>query len=639
MPAGVPQKIIIADSALARAARLAPDSASYALHYADHLFASNPWNLTTALKVQESAIAGAERTNDSVSIALASDAVGLFLWRRYEPLVSRRFEIISLGFGWPDFVTEPFKFQEYIDAATKTWNPPLGDGLYVQTGEYFRRARILLPDSVLPFRHEAMLLASRQRWEELSSLAKSRIAQRPGQMWPWLTMGIAQHRLGNGARAAATLDSGFARMSGSDRDRLMSRARLLPTGQQKWFDTLSAVAKAQLNGVYWNVANPSMLIDGNPVYDEFRTRVAYAELMWTNEQMNVHGADSDRGEILIRWGPPDDESTLGPDPAYLLWLYRGRGLNFWFNITPTYGTANLTQYYRSNMLEPNELKRSAIWSHLPVMRRGVDSLPVQIARFRSSRDSIDVAVYGGIRAGALRFGSPTDTTLLKTGVFAIDGAGRVQTGVVDAMRTGQKDTLALVARSWRTRIPASAAYLRVEALETDALKVARAIRDVAGFTNSGFGSSDLLIGTRNTPPTQTTGARWRDFTVAPITGNAIRVDQPIDLLWEVYEPSLVNGSARYRVSIAVQREERAGLVGVAARLASRLRDAVVQSKPAGRVAVQYEQSSAGDAVRTEYLRLDLGGAKRGRYVLTLELKDLNSNAIVTRTRDIVLVER
>ena len=57
------------------------------------------------------------------------------------------------------------------------------------------------------------------------------------------------------------------------------------------------------------------------------------------------------------------------------------------------------------------------------MRRGVDCLPVQIARFRSSRDSIDVAVCGGIRAGALRFGSPTDTTVLKTGVFVIDGAG------------------------------------------------------------------------------------------------------------------------------------------------------------------------------------------------------------------------
>ncbi len=105
-----------------------------------------------------------------------------------------------------------------------------------------------------------------------------------------------------------------------------------------------------------------MLIDGNPVYDEFRTRVAYAELMWTNEQIYVHEADSDRGEILIRCGPPDDESTLGPDPAHLLWLYRSRGLNFWFNITPTYGTANLTQYYRSNMLVPNELKRSAIWT-------------------------------------------------------------------------------------------------------------------------------------------------------------------------------------------------------------------------------------------------------------------------------------
>ena len=291
MPAGVPQKIILADSAFARAARRAPDSASYALHSADHLFASNPWNLTIALKVQASAIAGAERTNDSVPIALASEAVGLFLWRRYEPLVAHRFEMISLGFGWPDFVTEPSKFQEYIDDATKTWNPPLDDGLYVQAGEYFRRARILLPDSVLPFRHEAMLLASRLRWEELSALAKSRIAPRPGQMWPWLTMGIAPHRLGNGARAAAALDSGFARMSGSDRDRLMSRARLLPTGQA---EMIRYVVRGRESPAPWRVLERRQPVDADRWQPRVR-RVPHA--------CRVRGTDVDeRADLRARGG-------------------------------------------------------------------------------------------------------------------------------------------------------------------------------------------------------------------------------------------------------------------------------------------------------------------------------------------------
>ena len=643
MPSGIPQRFIAADSALARAMRLAPDSASYAVHYGQHLFASNVWNVTTAIRVQEAAVERAERVGDSLSIAEGSDAVGLFLWRRYEPLVNRRFEIITLAYTWADYVLEPYKFQQYIDEATRKWEPPLGEYLYAQALEYFRRARTLNINAELPFRHEAMALAERNRWDELVAVSKQRIAQRPGQMWPWMAMGVAEHRLGRAARASTAFDSAFARLPRAERDRLMSLTRLLPTGQQKWFDSLSTVGKAQLDGIYWNIASPSLLLGGNPVLDEYRARVGYAELMWTNEEMRVRGADSDRGDILVRWGPPDDISTFGPDPAHLTWLYRRYGLNFYFNITPIYGTANLTQYYRSNMLEPNEMQRPAIWANVPVMRRGVDSLPVQVARFRGPPDSMDVAVFAGIRAGALRAGLPGDTSVLKTGVFAINAAGVVQAKLTDEVRTGQRDTLALTSRVWHTRVAPSAAYLRVEALETDALRVARAIRDVAGFAVSGFGSSDLLVGARITPPVTPSNPRWSEFTVVPIMGNAIRMGQPIDLLWEVYEPAIVDGAVKYRVSIAVQRVERSKLVAVAAKLAGDLRDAVVRSRgndrASDRVAVEYDRAGPGGPVRVEYLRLDLGSARAGRYVLTLEMRDLNSGLTVSRQRDIVLVER
>ena len=42
----------------------------------------------------------------------------------------------------------------------------------------------------------------------------------------------------------------------------------------------------------------------------------HAELLWTNEEYRLKGADTDRGEIFIRWGPPDDMST--PDQYTLV---------------------------------------------------------------------------------------------------------------------------------------------------------------------------------------------------------------------------------------------------------------------------------------------------------------------------------
>lgn len=638
MPGGVPQRFIAAESSLARAMHLAPDSARYAVHYGNHLWGSNFTSLTMAKRAQEGALERAERNGDSLSVSESSDAIGLLLWRRYEPMANRRYEIQQLGYTFTDFVLEPYKFRVYIDDATRLYAPPLGDYLHREALQYFRRARELHPDNELALRHEAMALAERDRWEELAGVARRQSVLRPAQRWPWLALGLAEHRLGHSDRASVAFDSGFARLPKPEREHLMSLSRLLPTLQQTFFDTLSAPAKEQLSGMYWNVASPTLLLDDNPVLDEFRARVVYADLLWTNEEVRQRGADTDRGEILIRWGPPDVISTHSPE--LLSWMYRRVGLNFFFNHPPTIGTASLTQFYRSNMLEPNKLKRPAIWENVPVMRRGVDSLAVQVARFRGATDSIDVAVFAGIRAGALRSASPADTTVLRTGVFAVDASGNVQTRVTDRVRTGEKDTLVLAARTWRTRIPATAAFLRVEALETDAIRVARAIRDVTGFSRAGFGSSDLLIATTLTAPTTAAAdTRWSDFTIVPVTGNAIRVGRPLELLWEVYEPRVVDGSASYRVSIAVQRVEPTGLKGVAARISNGVRGAVTRAGGTDRVAVEYDRTISAVPVFVEQLRLDLGGAKRGRYLLTLEVRDLHSGQSITRTRELVLVDR
>lgn len=147
-------------------------------------------------------------------------------------------------------------------------------------------------DNELAFRHEAMALAERDRWEELAGVARRQSVLRPAQRWPWLALGLAEHRLGHSDRASVAFDSGFARLPKLEREHLMSLSRLLPTLQQTFFDTLSAPAKEQLSGMYWNVASPTLLLDDNPVLDEFRARVVYADLLWTNEEVRQRGAST-----------------------------------------------------------------------------------------------------------------------------------------------------------------------------------------------------------------------------------------------------------------------------------------------------------------------------------------------------------
>jgi hypothetical protein len=304
---------------------------------------------------------------------------------------------------------------------------------------------------------------------------------------------------------------------------------------------------------------------------------------------------------------------------------------------PTYGTAFVMD--RSEQLEPEIQLRPARWDNLPMFRRGIDSMPVQVARFRRSADSLDLAVFAGIRAGALRSPLHTDTSILKTGVFAVDALGDVQTRVADVLRTGERDTLALTSRTWRTTVSAGASYLRVEAFEPEAFRVARAIRELTGFPTAGFGLSDLLIGTSITAPSNADSARWTDYRIAPVTGNALPVRRPVDLLWEVYEPAARDGSVRYRVAISVQRVERSGLIGVVARLGGSVRDAVVRSSGRDRIGVEYERTAAVRSRRTELIRLDLGNARAGRYVMTLEVTDLNAGTTAITHRDVVLVDR
>ena len=633
MPAGVPNLVIAAESSLAIASRLTPDSVHYAIAYGKHLWGTNATSLGHASRVQRYTLSKLEGGDDGAATAEVADQLGIMMWRRFQPMIGRG--LPGTQMPGANVRLKRRAFESYVNEIQRPPERMFGLALFEESLRYFRLARETMPDVEMYFRHEGMLLAERGQWAELAALASQRIRERPAQPWPWLARGLSEHRRGMWQAAQASFDSGFARLPEDDRARLTSISRLLQRSEARWYDTLSTSGKGTLHELYWNTARPSMLLPVNPVELEFRARTVYAELRFTDDEMKRNGTATNQGEIYMRYGPPD--AVYGGNSGQT-WFYLNEMMQFTFQQNWGYGTAFMSMKSWVDF-DSIRIDRPAAWTNLPVLRHRIDSVSAQVVRFRATGDSVDVAVFAGIRTGALRREAPFDSSTIRHGVFFVDELGRVITRTAGTVTSSERDTLAMHPQEYFVRTRASAKAVRIEALEPDLLQVARSITDLSGFTTSGFGVSDLLIAADVAPSSGRTGERWNDHSITSLTGSMVPRGAPLSLLWESYEPGNVGGKARLRFAVTVQRETDAGLRAVASKVIGSIRGAVTRSRPNDRLTISYDREIPVDSVLVDGLRLDLGRLDPGRYRVSLVVTDLVRNASVQRSQRFVITAK
>jgi GWxTD domain-containing protein len=181
---------------------------------------------------------------------------------------------------------------------------PLDLGDYTRAEGLFREAYARAPREPRAFRQLAMLLADRNRWNELAAAARDRTTRAPAEAWGWLTLGLALHRTADAKGSSAAFDRGLATLDERERGRLFSFEKLMSRQ-----DSITSVTLASDRGeretAVWQFLDPLWSRQTNDPQTEFLARVVYAEIRWTAEEMAMRGADSDRGEIYIRFGPPN----------------------------------------------------------------------------------------------------------------------------------------------------------------------------------------------------------------------------------------------------------------------------------------------------------------------------------------------
>lgn len=634
----------VAEKSLKEAVR--EGNAAYLVDLGRFYLTSNSAKVRSRAKgLFEKALDAARKNGDSVAMARAQDELGMTWWRRYVDRANRHiYSYVIDNVKDRRFTRDPRSIAYFIDnqtirAAAQDWS---GQREYLRAWDHFAEALAADPANAGALRHTYMALADRQRWVELEHVARMRIDADSDDAWAWLATGLAEHRLGNDAAADTAFRHGLAALAPAERARYERLARIFTPRDSAGAAHLPEKERQNLRKMYWLMADPLWSTDDNEHRLEFLSRVVFAELRFSVEEFDIHGADTDRGEVYVRYGPPPAVISFPPDPQrrgesriQVLWWYSADE-SFLFRELPTYGVATLAPP------DLRELRR--LRDTVPVVWRNagqddyVDSIHVQLVRFRAPADSGDVYVAARIPVGQL-----IDGIDLARGALDLDfrayswRAEPVFRNSTRQMLDFRKTSSGEV-RSWSTRVPPGTFLYRVEALQPDAMRGARGASRIEVNPYRGFSMSDLLVAAKVTQRPGSASGRWFDYDIDPNLG-VVRSGQPFSLLWETYGLTPRDGNDEYDVHIKLTRVRRGGIGALAAKIVGGVAGLVGISHGGNdEVTLSFPRRIPATSIALDHVTLDLGDASPGRYDLEVTVTDRATGNEVVETSSITVVE-
>jgi GWxTD domain-containing protein len=574
-------------------------------------------------------------------LAEAADMAGMAAWRSYDAIANR---------GLPSGMSKVQldnnnnwnrkNARDYVNSIATKIEPPTGDNDHATALGCFSRAVAADSSNLRYSRHLYMAYAERKKWQDLATVAARRASQFPLDFQAQLALGLGYHRLANEKEATRAFDSAFVLMDETEATRLRNLSRILrpraskemkgQVGDSASWATLPSAQRDGLEAMFWMMSDPLALTQENEFRLEFLARVVFADFRWTIDEMDLRGADTDRGDIYVRYGPPDFEMTLPGSTTdsrtrldggvTLVWDYNSK-LTFFFDLQPGFATGRVSMFDRNYV----EQLRDAVpvsFANVPASRL-LDTIPMRITRFRSGADSSDAVIAARVPIDSLIRANALDRVPVDIDLRIFDQFVKVRGMESDQLIFARDSSTAPLDRAWTRRVGPGINVVRVEAFQGDSKRGARAMTRLDPTTNVGFGMSDVLLGSK--PESRdgvTMPSRWRDVAITPSVGSFAR-NSAIGLLWEMYDLVPRDGMTKYRVAITVEREDRMGAVGFAVRVLDNVGRAVGRSQQSrDRFTIAFERQGGAVPVQVEYLSLDMTQAPPGGYRLRVEVTDL-----------------
>ena len=598
------------------------------------------------------ALRAAQERRDPRVLAEIYWELGQIHERRYATTANRRIITSSAGRFDPTVAIADWHYTADFLASGSHPVPDAGELDFRKAEDHYRAAILADPS------HEGAaigllgMLYEVGRFEEMQQTAAKLLALQPASARLRLALGLALHRLDRDVDAEPTFDQALALMSADDRRDMTSLETILREDDAKSYRRAADGSRLATDSLYWEVQDPLALTRVNEARVEFLARVAYADLRFTSHEFGTKGWRTDRGVTHIRYGPAPVVATFSPETQEIegsdaiakvttVWWYPETKLRFVFVGPPAMNYAIFADEFRSYAENARHLAPVSFDNLAPRLR--VDSVPVQVARFRadSMSSAVDVSFFADVPTREMLRDVDVATGSLETALFVSDDARARVASERDSVTVRTDAREPRLTRSWRRVLPPGSYLYRVEARENASGRSARgrAGFDVQPFVPGALAASDVLIARRVVPRAAVAEPRGRgDFFIVPNAAMRFAPGDTIFLYWETYglSPDSTN-SGRMRVEIGLRLREMDRGREFTARVLGGVADAIgLSEKGEDRVALRYERSVTIDSSDRvpNYLALALGGAPYGTYDLELTVTDLTTGGATTRTRTI-----
>ena len=465
-----------------------------------------------------------------------------------------------------------------------------------------------------------------------------------------LFLGLAYHRMRRFEEALKEYEYARSLMQ-PDEIAFYESIDLISTPEQNAIYLHAGVEeKKDIHDSFWKRRDPLFLTEMNERKLEHYSRIAYANLRFSDPGRGIEGWKTDRGKVLIRYGPPDYQyktrATINASMAGIpgapgifpvnfsksVWSYpdfefvfedRSFNQNYSFK-WGVEGTDYLHVFNRMIRTEPDRYDF--------IHPKSRFELSCSYARFLDNNGSTVLEVYHGFPEKTISTTGNKKKTNLKRGVFLFDPDWKeVRKNVTEGPHLTQyNDTLLL---GWdRIQVTPGAYHLIVEFLDEGKDKIGRwsGQLSVEPINRLRLSISDVVLAWEIGKFRTEEELRRGGVRIVPNTLGTYPLASTIPLYFEIYNLTYsFNGKTHYRVTFTVGSGDEKG------KLSRLINGLFGKERSPGRVTTSYEYSGSRSN-ETVYQNLSLEQPRHGDYHLSVEIIDLNTGEKVGRKKVFVL---
>ncbi len=407
---------------------------------------------------------------------------------------------------------------------------------------------------------------------------------------------------------------------------------------------------------FWQTSDPLLLTSYNERLLEHYSRVAYSNLRFSVPEQELYGWNTDRGEILIRYGEPVNRlrfrphiSAGGRTSLMLktdLWFYKDKVLgfvdeywngNFRFS-TPRPYSRHISQFAGDTDFFVKDLRRNEPENYEPKFEGPVVNVPYDVVQFKNlvneAAGKTDLYVNYAISLSN-RFNLEDKFPLAhKYGLFLLDEKFDITIKKTDLILDSKPENniklsldeeYQINSIELNTEPDSFQIAFEIMRINDNGVSANRFNYQIKNFSIIDLELSDILLAEKVTKSNFDLTMKRGNLNILPNPLNEFTATSRIYIYYEVYNLTLdENNMANFEQQVTISKKnDQSGFENVIESITNFLGFESEEDKLT--LTTNYQSFNKNVPV---YFQIDMNKYSKDDYVLTVEVKDLHSNKVV-----------